>query len=251
MASDDFFPVPQDFAQTASINSGEAKKIRDQANQNPDAFWAETAKRIDWIKPFSTIKDVSFAADDVHIKWFEDGTLNACVNCLDRHLPEKANDVAIIWESDDPGNHKTITYAEAFTETCRMANLLKARGIKRGDRVVIYMPMIPEASYAMLACARIGAVHSVVFGGFSPEALASRIEDCGAVAVITADEGVRGGKSVPLKTNVDLALEKASGVKLVLTVERTNADVPMKKGRDMFWYGEHAMMFHQTALQKK
>ncbi len=224
-------------AKSTLITAARAAEMRARASEDPDGFWAETATRLDWSKPFSKIKDVSFDAADLHIKWFEDGELNACVNCLDRHLPERANDIAIIWESDDPGVAKHITYAEAFEETCRMANVLKARGVKRGDRVVIYMPMIPEAAYAMLACARIGAVHSVVFGGFSPDALASRVEDCGAVAIITADEGVRGGKSVPLKANVDKALEKSCDVRLVLTIERTGAKVAMKAGRDLFWYG--------------
>ncbi len=217
-----------------------ATEMREAAASDQEGFWADVAKRIDWIKPFTRVKDVSFDADDLHIKWFEDGILNACVNCLDRHLPERADDTAIIWESDDPAIDKKITYAEAFEETCRMANLLKARGVQKGDRVVIYMPMIPEAAFAMLACARIGAVHSVVFGGFSPDALASRIEDCGAVAVITADEGVRGGKTIPLKDNVDKALDRLNGMetRLVLVVERTFADVAMNHGRDLKWYGE-------------
>ena len=221
-------------------NAAQADKLRRAAAENSEAFWAGVAERIDWIKPFTKVKDVSYDASDLHIRWFEDGVLNACVNCLDRHLPERANDVAIIWEGDDPATDKKTTYAEALEETSRMANLLKARGVKKGDRVVIYMPMIPEAAFAMLACARIGAVHSVVFGGFSPEALASRIEDCGAVAVITADEGVRGGKTIPLKSNVDKALEKSGGdnVRLVLVVERTFADVAMNHGRDLKWFGE-------------
>ena len=206
--------------------------------ENPEGFWSDIAHRLDWSTPFTKVKDVSFDAKDLHIKWFYDGALNACVNCLDRHLPERADDVAIIWESDEPDVDKHITYREAFEETCRMANVLKARGVKRGDRVIIYMPMIPEATYAMLACARIGAVHSVVFGGFSPDSLASRVDDCGAVAIITADEGVRGGKAIPLKANVDKALEKAAGVRLVLTVERTGGKVAMKPGRDLYWYGE-------------
>lgn len=238
MSTDELFPVSDELDKTASVNAAQEQALHERAQQDPDAFWSDVAKRIDWMSPFSTVKDVSYAADDLHIRWFGDGSLNACVNCLDRHLPEKASDTAIIWEGDDPDTDKTITYGEAFEETCRMANLLKARGVKRGDRVVIYMPMIPEAAYAILACARIGAVHSVVFGGFSPDALGSRIEDCGAVAVITADEGVRGGKTVPLKANVDKALEKTGGVRLVLTVERTGADVAMTAGRDLFWFAE-------------
>ncbi|GJL94391.1 MAG: acetyl-coenzyme A synthetase [Hyphococcus sp.] len=238
-AGDMLFKVNEAVAETTLTTAQQAQALTQKANTNPEAFWAGVAQRIDWIKPFSAVKDVSFAADDLHIKWFYDGELNACANCLDRHLPERANDTAIIWEGDDPSVDKKITYREAFEETCRMANLLKARGVNRGDRVVIYMPMIPEAAYAMLACARIGAVHSVVFGGFSPDALASRIDDCGAVAVITADEGLRGAKTVPLKENVDKALEKTStDMRLVLVVERTNANVSMKAGRDLNWYGE-------------
>lgn len=237
-AGDPLIKVSEASAENTLVNAAQAEALRDRAASDPDGFWREVAERITWSTPFSKVKDASFNADDLHIRWFEDGELNACVNCLDRHLPERADDVAIIWEGDDPATDKKITYAEAFEETCRMANVLKARGVTRGDRVIIYMPMIPEAAYAMLACARIGAVHSVVFGGFSPEALASRIEDCGAIAVITADEGLRGGKTVPLKTNVDKALEKLDDVRLVLTVERTGADVAMRPGRDLFWRGE-------------
>ena len=237
------FPVSDIAAKHARTDKAEADRLRALAAGEPERFWSGVAERITWSKPFTEIKDVSYDADDLHIRWFHDGKLNACVNCLDRHLPERANDPAIIWEGDDPADHKVVTYAEALEETSRMANLLKARGIGRGDRVVIYMPMIPEAVFAMLACARIGAVHSVVFGGFSPEALASRIEDCGASAVITADEGVRGGKAVPLKANVDAALDKTAdpetgGVRLVLVVERTGVSLPMKPGRDLFWFGE-------------
>jgi acetyl-CoA synthetase len=239
MTSDNrLFPVDPAFAKTAQLNAARDAKLRRFAKADPDAFWAEIGSRIQWMKPFTRVSDVSFDVRDFHIRWFEDGVLNASVNCLDRHLPRKARDVALIWEGDDPATDKRITYAEAFEETCRMANVLKARGVKRGDRVVIYMPMIPEAAYAMLACARIGAVHSVVFGGFSPESLANRINDCGAVAVITADEGVRGGKKIPLKANVDKALSKTSSVRLVLVVERTGAEVSMTPGRDLFWRAE-------------
>ncbi|MEO1137287.1 MAG: AMP-binding protein, partial [Pseudomonadota bacterium] len=179
---------------------------------DPDAFWADAADRITWRKKFTKVKDVSYNVKDLHIRWFEDGVLNVSENCIDRHLDDHADDVAIIWEGDDPGEDLAITYRKLHSEVCRMANVLKARGVRKADRVVIYMPMIPEAAYAMLACARIGAVHSIVFGGFSSEALASRIEDCGAVAVITADEGVRGGKTVPLKANVDEALANLDAV---------------------------------------
>lgn len=237
-ANETVFKVSASAAKNTLTTTAQAEALRDRAGKDPSAFWQDIAQRLTWSTPFTKVKDTSFNAEDLHIRWFEDGALNACVNCLDRHLPGHANDIAIIWESDDPNKHKNITYQEAFDETSRMANLLKARGVGRGDRVVIYMPMIPEAAYAMLACARIGAVHSVVFGGFSPEALASRIDDCGAIAVITADEGVRGGKTIPLKTNVDTALDGLDQVRLVLTIERTGAEVPMRAGRDLFWYGE-------------
>ena len=240
MAQNKIFPVTSAAAKNTFLDKSAASAARDNADRDPESFWGNVAQRLDWIKPFSKVKDVSFDRDDFRIRWFEDGVLNVCANCLDRHLPARADEVAIIWESDDPTGDKKITYRQAFEETCRMANLLKARGVEKGDRVIIYMPMIPEAAFAMLACARIGAVHSVVFGGFSPDALASRIEDCGAVAVITADEGVRAGKSVPLKTNVDAALAKLNAdlVRAVLVVERTNASIPMTAGRDLFWYGE-------------
>ncbi len=236
-------PVSDIALKHTRTDKAEADRLRAMAAGEPEKFWSAVAERVAWSTPFTEIKDVSFDAEDLHIRWFADGKLNACVNCLDRHLPDRAADPAIIWEGDDPADHKIITYAEALEETSRMANLLKARGVGRGDRVVIYMPMIPEAVFAMLACARIGAVHSVVFGGFSPEAIASRIEDCGAVAVVTADEGVRGGKRVPLKANVDAALAKGGhagmeAVRLVLVVERTGAAVEMRAGRDLFWFGE-------------
>lgn len=237
MTEETIIKVSDESAKNTRTTKAQAAALRERASSDQEAFWAEIAGRLDWSTPFTKIKDVSFNASDLHIKWFHDGELNACVNCLDRHLPARANDTAIIWESDNPGVDKKITYAEAFEETCRMANVLKARGVERGDRVVIYMPMVPEAAYAMLACARIGAVHSIVFGGFSPEALASRIEDCGAVAIITADESVRGGKAIPLKANVDKALKGLDDVRLVLTIERTGANIDMKAGRDLFWYG--------------
>ena len=206
--------------------------------EDPEGFWAEHGKRIDWIKPFTKIRDVDYTGD-IRIRWFEDGTLNACANCIDRHLPEKAGDIAIIWESDDPGHDKSITYQQLYEEVCRFANVLKSRGVKKGDRVTIYMPMIPEAAYAMLACARIGAVHSVVFGGFSPEALAGRIRDCQSDCIITANEGLRGGKPVPLKANVDAALESVTGVHTVVVVQHTKAETNWVESRDI-WYHEAA-----------
>ena len=205
---------------------------------DPEAFWAEHGKRITWIKPFTKIKDVDFTGD-VKIRWFEDGTLNASANCIDRHLPEKKDDIAIIWEGDDPAESKKITYGELYENVCRFANVLKSRGIKKGDLVTIYMPMIPEAAYAMLACARIGAVHSVIFGGFSPESISGRILDCKSTSVITADEGVRGGKKIPLKANVDEALKKCPAVHTVLVVRRTGGEIGWQDGRDV-WYHDLA-----------
>ncbi len=213
----------------------------DQATQDPTAFWGKVGQRLDWIKPYSdgAIKDVSYDADNLHIRWYHDGTLNVAVNCIDRHLPARADQTAIIWEGDEPTDDKHITYQQLHDEVCRFSNVLKARGVKKGDRVTIYMPMIPEATYAMLACARIGAIHSVVFGGFSPDALAGRILDCESTCIITADEGVRGGKIVPLKANTDAALDQCPDVETVLVVERTGNGVAMKDGRDV-WYHEIA-----------
>ncbi|MEX6634329.1 acetate--CoA ligase [Hyphococcus lacteus] len=238
MTHDAIYKVTPDAAKITLTTKEKAEADRARAKENPEEFWASVAQRLTWSKPFTKVKDVSFDAKDLHINWFEDGELNASVNCLDRHLEKHGDDIAIIWEGDDPDTHKNITYREAFEETCRMANILKARGVNRGDRVAIYMPMVPEAAYAMLACARIGAVHTVVFGGFSPDALASRINDCNAVAVITADEGVRGGRTVPLKANVDKALKQVDSVRFVLTIERTGGKVEMTPGRDLFWYNE-------------
>ncbi len=198
---------------------------------DPEKFWGDQAKSLEWIKPFTKVQDTSFEAPNVHIRWFEDGILNASVNCVDRHLSKKANETAIIWESDDPNVAKKITYEELHEQVCKVANVYKKLGVGKGDRIVLYMPMIPEAAYAILASARIGAIHSIVFAGFSPEALASRIEDCGAKLVVTADEAPRGGKNTPLKTNVDEALTICGDVK-VLVVQRTGASVPMVEARD-------------------
>jgi acetyl-CoA synthetase len=223
-------PVPGDFH--AKIGPDELKAMRDRVARDPDAFWLEQAKRLDWIKPPSKAGDWSFDESNFHIDWYSDGQLNLSVNCLDRHLEKNGDRTALIFEADEPGEGHSLTYRELFEETCRFANLMKSRGIGRGDRVMIYMPMIPEAAAAMLACARIGAIHSVVFGGFSPESLHGRIVDCDACCVITADEGVRGGKHIPLKKNVDTALEQRD-VPTVIVVTRTGSQVPMKAGRDI------------------
>ncbi|HEY1224481.1 MAG TPA: acetate--CoA ligase [Brevundimonas sp.] len=233
MSDTELYPVPAEWAARAHMDRAAYDAARKAAVETPDAFWAEQAKRLDWITPPTVIKDVSFRKEDFRIRWFADGVLNVAFNCIDRHLPRRAGQTAILFEGDDPADSRAITYAELHRQVCRMANVLKAHGVTKGDRVTIYLPMIPEAAFAMLACARIGAVHSVVFGGFSPDSLAGRIEDCGSTLVITADEGLRGGKTIPLKANVDAALEKVSGVKTVLVVARTGASVPMIAGRDM------------------
>jgi len=226
------FPVPEAWAKRAHMNAAGYDAAWKRVEVDPDGFWTDVAKRLDWIKPFTQVKDVSFDAKDFHIRWFADGVLNVSANCLDRHLPTRANDIAIIWEGDDPKSSRKITYAEAHAETCRMANVLKQHGVKKGDRVTIYLPMIPEAAFAMLACTRIGAVHSVIFGGFSPDSISGRIQDCDSRIVITADEGVRGGKVVPLKLNVDEALKACPDVKDVIVIQHTGAKAPMTAGRD-------------------
>ncbi len=226
-------PVPQSALVNTHATDAAYRSMHAAALADPEAFWGVHGRRLDWIKPYAKVKDTSFDAEDFRIRWYEDGLLNVAANCIDRHLPARANQTAIIWEGDDPNDTKHITYAELHREVCRFANVLKARGARRGDRVTIYMPMIPEAAYAMLACARIGAIHSVVFGGFSPESLANRIEDCDSAIVVTADEGVRGGKTIPLKANVDAALARVRGVDTVIVVTRTGADVAMQPGRDV------------------
>jgi acetyl-CoA synthetase len=231
--------VRPEWAAEAKIDAAHYRKLYDESLSEPSRFWARQGERLDWIKPFTQVKDVSFDARDLHIRWYADGTLNASANCLDRHLRQRAHKTAIIWEGDDPSQSRAISYGELHREVCRFANVLKAHGVERGDRVTIYLPMIPEVAVAMLACARIGAVHSVVFGGFSPESLAGRITDCGSRLVITADEGLRGAKKIPLKANTDEALEKAHGVARVLVVKRTGGAVAMKAGRDL-WYHEEA-----------
>jgi acetyl-CoA synthetase len=231
------YPVPEAAKERALIDKAGYEEMYARSIEDNEAFWAEQAQRIDWMKPFTRIKDVSFAKDD--LRWFYDGTLNVCYNCVDRHLESKGDDVALIWEGDDPGRDLKITYRELHERVCKFANALKALGAKRGDRITIYMPMIPEAAISMLACARIGAVHSVVFGGFSPDALAGRIHDCESNIVVTADEGLRGGKVVPLKANVDAAAENPDVTTLekVLVVRNTGNDVGWVDGRDA-WLDE-------------
>ena len=229
--ADQIYPPSADFVANAKINKADYDSMYAQSINNPDHFWSEHGKRVDWIKPYSKIKDVDYSYPNVSIKWFEDGQLNVSANCIDRHLEKRGEQTAIIWEGDNPDDSKHITYSELHREVCKLSNVYKKLGVKKGDRVVLYIPMIPEAAYAMLACARIGAIHSIVFAGFSPEALASRIEDCGASLLVTADEAPRGGKITPLKTNVDKALNICGDIK-TLVVERTNGDVPMKSDRD-------------------
>ncbi|MBT8095276.1 MAG: acetate--CoA ligase [Gammaproteobacteria bacterium] len=228
------YPVPEAVRERALIDKARYEELYARSIDDNEGFWAEQAARIDWIKPFTQVKDVSFAKDDLHIRWFHDGTLNACYNCIDRHLETKGDDVAIIWEGDDPSRDLKITYRELHERVSKFANALKALGAKRGDRITLYMPMIPEAAISMLACARIGAVHSVVFGGFSPDALAGRIVDCESNIVVTADEGLRGGRVVPLKANVDAALQNPDVTTLekVLVVRNTGNDVGWVEGRD-------------------
>jgi acetyl-CoA synthetase len=229
------FAPPAAIAKNAHINAAKYEELYAQSVKDPNGFWRDMAQRLDWIKKPSTIKNVSFDAKNLFIKWYEDGVLNASWNCIDRHIPAHANQTALIWESDDPGVDKKITYAQLKDEVSRLANALKSRGVKKGDRVTIYMPMICEAVYAMLACARIGAVHSVVFGGFSPDSLRDRILDGDSHVVITADEGVRGGKKVPLKKNVDEAMKSCPGVTTVLVFKHTGGAVEWKDGRDVWW----------------
>ncbi len=223
--SEKIYDVPADWSKRAYVDAAKYKDMYARSTKDPNGFWGEQAKRVDWIKPFTKVENVSFAPGNISIKWFEDGVLNVAYNCVDRHLAKRADQTAIIWEGDDPKDDKKITYKELHAEVCKFANVLKSRGVKKGDRVTIYMPMIPEAAYAMLACARIGAIHSVVFGGFSPDSLAGRIEDCKSTVVVTADEGLRGGKAVPLKANTDAAADKAGGVTSVIVVRRTGAKV--------------------------
>ncbi|MCW5752329.1 MAG: acetate--CoA ligase [Alphaproteobacteria bacterium] len=239
MSDRTLFPVTTDWAARAWVDKAKYEAMYRRSIDDPEGFWGEHGKRVDWIKPYTKVKDVSYQAKDLHIRWFHDGTLNASVNCVDRHLARRGDQVAIIWEADDPKHDARITYRELHAEVCRMANVLKAHGVKKGDRVTIYLPMIPAAAYAMLACARIGAVHSVVFGGFSPDSLVGRITDCDSRFVITADEGLRGGRRIALKANVDEALKQCPEVMKVLVVRHTGGAVGFQAGRDL-WYHEEA-----------
>lgn len=237
MTENEIFSVPAGWAQRALVDDSEYKKMYRHSVENPDSFWDEHGKRIDWIKPYTQIKDVSYAPDDLHIRWYQDGTLNASVNCLDRHLESRGDQVAIIWEGDEPSDSKTLTYRELYEEVCRFANVLKNNGVKKGDRVTIYLPMVPEIAVAVLACARIGAIHSVIFGGFSPDSIAGRIHDSDSTLIVTADEGMRGGRPVPLKKNADEALKKCPTVEKCIVLKRTGGDVNWEDGRDV-WYHE-------------
>jgi acetyl-CoA synthetase len=235
--SEAVYPVPADWSEKALIDEERYQEMYRASIEDPEAFWRAEGQRLDWIRPFTAVKQTSFDEADFGIKWFADGTLNLAANALDRHLAQNGDTTAIIWEPDSPDEPaRHITYRELHAQTCRFANLLKARGVKKGDRVTIYLPMVPEAAVAMLACARIGAIHSVVFGGFSPDSLASRIEDCDSTVVLTADEGLRGGKAVPLKANVDEALLKLPSVETVIVLKRTGGNVAMVPGRDVDWH---------------
>ena len=235
--SEKIYEVSAEWKKRAFIDAPKYKAMYAQSISDPNGFWGEHGKRIDWMKPFTKVKNTSFAHENVSIKWFEDGTTNVSYNCVDRHLAKRGDQVAIIWEGDDPKKDRKITYKELHAEVQKFANVLKARGVKKGDRVTIYLPMIPEAAFAMLACTRIGAMHSVVFGGFSPDSLAGRIEDAKSTVVIVSDEGLRGGRPIPLKANADAAADKAGGVETMIVIRHTGGKVNMKAGRD-FYYDE-------------
>ena len=234
--SEKVYGVSADWAKRAWVDEARYQEMYRRSIKDPEGFWGEEGKRIDWFKPYTKVRDISWDSHHVAIRWYEDGETNAAYNCVDRHLPKRANQTAIIWEGDAPGESKLITYAELHEQVNKFANVLYWHGVRKGDRVTIYMPMIPEAAYAMLACARLGAIHSVVFGGFSPDAIAGRIEDAKSEIVVTADEGLRGGRKVPLKANVDEALKKAPGVKHVLVVKRTGGEIAWTPGRDVWMH---------------
>jgi acetyl-CoA synthetase len=229
------YPVPAALAAKAHVNAARYAAEYARSISDPAGYWGEIGRRLDWIRPYTRVKDVSYRLEDFHIRWYEDGTLNVAHNCLDRHLPERGEQVAIIWEGDRPGESRRITYRELHADVCRFANVLRGLGVRKGDRVTIYLPMIPEAAVAMLACTRIGAIHSVIFAGFSPESIASRVEDCGSRIIITSDEAWRGGKTIALKRNVDaaIALRADSPVDTVVVVRRTGAEVARAAGRDV------------------
>ncbi len=231
------YPVPDAFALRSNLTPEDYGSMYAASIADPEGFWGEQGRRLDWMTPYTKVKDVCWDKSDLYVRWYEDGVLNVSANCLDRHLETRGDKPAIIWEGNDPSDSKTLTYRELHQEVCRFANVLKQLGVQKGDRVTLYMPMIPEAAMAMLACARIGTIHSIVFGGFSPEALAGRITDCDSTFVITADEGLRGNKTVPLKSACDAACDIAGIVKTVLVIKATGADITMKQGRDV-WYHE-------------
>ena len=235
MSDDKIYDVPADWKTKAYVDAAKYEEMYARSIKDPNGFWGEQASRIDWIKKPTKVKNTTYDTHNVSIKWFEDGTLNACYNCVDRHLAKRGDQTALIWEGDDPKDDKKVTYKQLHEQVQVFANVLKARGVKKGDRVTIYMPMIAEAVVSILACARIGAVHSVIFGGFSPDSIAGRLEDCKSTIIVTADEGLRGGRKVPLKANVDAACEKVPGVTTVIVVKRTGAAVNMKAGRDIYY----------------
>ena len=242
--SDSLFPVPEEWKTRALMTKAQYEAAYAASIKDPDRFWGKEAARLDWARPFTKVQNVSYDPDKLSIKWFEDGALNVSANCIDRHLASRGEQTAIIWEGDDPAVSKHITYRQLHAEVCKFANVLKRANVQKGDRVTLYMPMVPEAAYAMLACARIGAVHSVVFGGFSPDSLAGRITDCDSQVLITSDEGVRGGKAIPLKKNADLAVDQCPGVERVIVVRHTGGDVAMTPHRDVWYHEESA---HVTA----
>src|SRR5512140_147734 len=237
--SDKIYDVPAEWSKRAFVDQAKYQEMYARSVSDPNGFWAEHAKRIGWMKPFTKVENTSFAPGHISIKWFEDGVLNVAWNCIDRHLEKRGDQTAIIWEGDNPSESKHVTYRQLHDEVCRFANILRTRNVEKGDRVTIYLPMIPEAAYAMLACARIGAIHSVVFAGFSPASLAQRITDCKSKLVITADEGLRGGRKIKLKHNTDEALTKSLGDEKVIVIRRTGGECAMHAGRD-YWYHELA-----------